>query len=63
MTELAQVMGAEWKRLSDHKKERYNDKAVKAKETYEAEMIRLGYPLGGKRTPGKKSVASKRKLS
>ena len=37
VTEIAKVIGAKWKALTDEEKKKYNDMAEKDKERYEAE--------------------------
>lgn len=65
ITEMAKVMGAKWKQMSDADKQKYVDMAEKDKERYAAEKVTWdrdhpdqAKPSPKKRAPKKKAAAA-----
>ena len=63
ITEMAKVIGAKWKALSDDEKQKYNDMAEKDKERYAAEKATWDEEHPGEAKPSPKKRAPKKKAA
>lgn len=63
ITELAKVMGAQWKALSEEEKQKYNEMAEKDKERYAAEKDTWDEDHPGEATQSPKTRAPKKKAA